>query len=189
MKTFAIANHTGSVSVVTAKNLPNDGQPVKNLSVTDSTLALRYGVVDGVIVDKFPTQTDEQILTDILAGHVAQAALEAVSELSVTKRNKIAQVRQHFDGIVSGLKADGASYEVDTWATQKEEYMLWIANNAAMTPYVDALAVARQVDKTALMGKIGAKVVGLASLQGSQHFLEKLIETATTAEEVAAVTF
>ena len=102
---------------------------------------------------------------------------------------KIAAIRAHFESLVAGLKADAAPYEVETWAVQTAEYSAWAANNTVPTPYVSALAAARGMTLADLMAKIGAKVAGLASIQGAQHALEAAVNAATTQDELDAVVF
>ena len=102
---------------------------------------------------------------------------------------KIAAIRAHFESLVAGLKADAAPYEVETWAVQTAEYSAWVANNTTPTPYVSALAAARSMTLADLMAKIGAKVAGLASIQGAQHALEAAVNAATTQAELDAVVF
>ena len=102
---------------------------------------------------------------------------------------KIAAIRAHFESLVAGLKADAAPYEVETWAVQTAEYSAWAANNTTPTPYVSALAAARSMTLADLMAKIGAKVAGLASIQGAQHALEAAVNAATTQDELDAVVF
>ena len=105
------------------------------------------------------------------------------------KTQKITSIRTHFGGLVAGLKADAAPYEVETWAVQTAEYSAWAANNTVPTPYVSALAAARGMTLADLMAKIGAKVAGLASIQGMQHALEAAVNAATTQAELDAVVF
>ena len=112
-----------------------------------------------------------------------------VLSLTELKAQKISAIRTHFDGLVAGLKADAAPYEVETWAVQTTEYSAWMANNATPTPYVSALAAARGMTLADLMAKIGAKVAGLASIQGMQHALEAAVNAATTQAELDAVVF
>jgi len=102
---------------------------------------------------------------------------------------KIAAIRAHFESLVAGLKADAAPYEVETWAVQTAEYSAWAANNTTPTPYVSALAAARGMTLADLIAKIGAKVAGLASIQGAQHALEAAVNAATTQAELDAVVF
>lgn len=56
---------------------------VLELKEGDSTLALRYALVDGKIVDKFEGKTDEQVLAQIQAD--AEAAQAAVATAPVSK--------------------------------------------------------------------------------------------------------
>lgn len=107
--------------------------------------------------------------------------------LAEAKSAKIAAIRIHFNGIVSAVKADAAPYEIDTWETQRAEYMAWQANNATPTPYVSSLAAARGIGVPELMAKIAPKVAGFAGIQGTQHKLEKLVEAAATIADVDAV--
>ena len=112
-----------------------------------------------------------------------------VLSLTELKAQKISAIRAKFDGLVAGLKTDAAPYEVETWAVQTAEYSAWVANNATPTPYVSALAAARGMTLADLMAKIGAKVAGLASIQGAQHALEAAVNAATTQDELDAVVF
>jgi len=113
----------------------------------------------------------------------------AVLSLTELKAQKISTIRAKFDGLVEGLKSDAAPYEVETWAVQTAEYSAWVANNTTPTPYVSALAAARGMTLADLMAKIGAKVAGLASIQGAQHALEAAVNAATTQAELDAVVF
>jgi len=113
----------------------------------------------------------------------------AVLSLTELKAQKISAIRAHFEGLVAGLKADAAPYEVETWAVQTAEYSAWVANNTTPTPYVSALAAARGMTLADLMAKIGAKVAGLATIQGMQHALEAAVNAATTQAELDAVVF
>ena len=113
----------------------------------------------------------------------------AVLSLTELKAQKISTIRAKFDGLVEGLKSDAAPYEVETWAVQTAEYSAWVANNTTPTPYVSALAAARGMTLADLIAKIGAKVAGLASIQGAQHALEAAVNAATTQAELDAVVF
>ena len=143
---------------------------------------MRYQLNDGQV-----------ILADkaFIDANYPDAALlpEPAPDLSVLKAQKISAIRIHFEGLVAGLKADAAPYEVETWAVQTAEYSAWAANNTVPTPYVSALAAARSMTLADLMAKIGAKVAGLASIQGMQHALEAAVNAATTQAELDAVVF
>jgi len=121
------------------------------------------------------------------AARDAELAAQAPARLVEHKAHKIAAIRAKFDGLVAGLKADAAPYEVETWSVQTAEYSAWMANSATATPYVSALAAARGVPLPDLMAKIGMKVAGLASVQGAQQALEAAVKAAVDEAAVDAV--
>lgn len=77
MKTYLIADDQGSVNIVSTLVQP-DAPFVTELAPGASTLALRYQVVDGTVVDNYPAQTDEEILAAVL-----NAPVEAAAEVSL----------------------------------------------------------------------------------------------------------
>lgn len=107
--------------------------------------------------------------------------------LPTLKAQKIAAIRAHFGNMVDALKADAAPYEVETWSVQTAEYSAWVADNFTPTPYISALAAARGLTLDALMGKLGAKVAGLATIQGTQHALETAANAATTEAQLQEI--
>ena len=109
--------------------------------------------------------------------------------LDALKAEKIAALRIHFEGLVASVKSACAPYEIDTWETQRAEYMAWQSNSLTPTPYVSALAEARGLAVAELMAKIAPKVAGMATIQGTQHALEKQVESATTIAQVEAITW
>ncbi len=62
-----------------------------------------------------------------------------------------------------------------------------MADNTAQTPYVTALAAARGLTLPVLMGKIGVKVAGLATIQGTQQALEDAVKAATTEAQLQEI--
>jgi hypothetical protein len=109
--------------------------------------------------------------------------------LSRAKVQKVREIRAYFDGIVTGLKASVAAYEVATWDTQRTELTAYLANANNPTPYVDSLAAARGEYRDVLFGKIKAKVEALATLQGKQQALEKQVEASTDMGTLNAITY
>jgi hypothetical protein len=119
---------------------------------------------------------------------MAVYTLPPPANLADLKVAKIAAIRRYFDAMVGALKADAAPYEVETWDRQALEYSAWAANNGSNTPYVTALAAARGITLAALMGKIGIKVAGLATIQGMQQALEDAVKAATTEAQLQEIT-
>jgi hypothetical protein len=115
--------------------------------------------------------------------------IDPVAALSRAKVQKTREIRAHFDGIVTGLKASVAAYEVATWDTQRTELTAYLASANNPTPYVDSLATARGETRDVLFGKIKAKVEALATLQGKQQALEKQVEAAIDMGTLNAITY
>lgn len=107
--------------------------------------------------------------------------------LESLKFDLIIQLRNDFNYKINTVKQDNASYEIDTWATQCSEWTSYIQDNNNPTPYVDALATARGVPKAELMAKIGLKVVGIATIQGTQHRIEDQIKASPTKEVLNSI--
>lgn len=140
---------------------------------------MRYQLPDGNVV-----LADQ----DFIDRHHPDAVLiPNAPTLPELKAQKIFTIRRHFGAIVDALKADAAPYEVDTWDRQALEYSTWSADNTAQTPYVAALAAARGLTLTELMVKIGAKVAGLATIQGTQQALEDAVKAATTEAQLQEI--
>ncbi|MBZ0103994.1 MAG: hypothetical protein K8H84_00035 [Sulfuricella denitrificans] len=119
----------------------------------------------------------------------AAFGLPVPASLLEAKAAKTQAIRDYFERVVQSVKAAAAPYEIATWETQRTEYMAWQADPATPTPYVSALAAARGLTVPELMAKIAPKVAGFATIQGTQHRLEKLVEAATTIAEVEAITW
>ena len=74
MRNYFVVNDNNIVSIVSA--------PIAEAGWTEvpegaSLLALRYGIVDGAVVDLHPTVTDEQLLESIALASTEQAAVQA----------------------------------------------------------------------------------------------------------------
>jgi hypothetical protein len=159
-----------------------------------SNLACRLKLVEGEVVDAYPGMTDAEAVAAVEAEIKAEDDAEVaarkgfdVNNLAGAKGFKLKQIRDRFNAIIAGIKADAAPYELETWDIQRAEYMAFLANAEAPTPYVEGLATARGISKAELMAKIGSKITGLATVQGTQHSLEKAVEAAATLAEVNAI--
>jgi hypothetical protein len=160
------------------------------------TLSRRYQMIDGVIADLHPGKSDDEVFADEQAAAVQQAVAARQAKLMAgfpstldgKKAAHLHMIRTYYAGVIARIKADVAAYELETWDIQREEYVRYLIDPAAPTPYVDGLCFARTLDKAALMEKIGNKVRGLAVIQGTQHMLEKSVEEATTVEQLDAIT-
>ena len=157
-----------------------------NIGAITGTASGANGLPEGLVYIDPPegfdiTQINDYTLVD------GVLTIDPVAALSRAKLSKIRAIRGKYDGIMQGIKATVAAYEVQTWDTQRNELTAYLANPTNPTPYVDSLAAARGETRDVLFGKIKVKVDAMAALQGQQHALEKQVEVATTLEEVNAV--
>lgn len=158
------------------------------------TPASFYKLVDGEAVERFPggdfasklarAEHAARIERD---GQTLQVRGQDVNSLAAWQALYIERVREHANSIVGSFRKAGAAYEEETWEIQRQEYISFLKDPTNPTPYCDALAAARQLSRDALMDLVGEKLAGLATIQGTQHHIESLIETAQTVEEVQAI--
>ena len=109
-------------------------------------------------------------------------------ELKARKLNEInALYQQAIADMTPGYPDD----ERLTFDKQEQEARAWLADNSASTPFVDALAAGRQMDKAELVNRIIAKADAFAFasglLTGQRQRYEDLLDVAETAEAVAAI--
>ena len=156
-------------------------------SIAGMTSDENYNVTGYVLADMPEgfdiTQINDYTLVD------GVLTIDPTAALARAKLTKMRAIRSHFDGVVNGIKATVAAYEVATWDTQRNELTAYLANPANPTPYVDSLALARGETRDTLFPKIKAKVDAMAALQGTQQMLEKQVEAATTLAEVESVSW
>ena len=111
---------------------------------------------------------------------IANRKLQKLSEINVAYQQAIAKM-------TSGYPDD----ERLTFDKQEQEARAWLADNSAPTPFVDALAAGRQMEKAELVSRIIAKADAFAlasgSLTGQRQRYEDLLDAASTAEAVEAI--
>ena len=111
---------------------------------------------------------------------IANRKLQKLSEINVAYQQAIAKM-------TSGYPDD----ERLTFDKQEQEARAWLADNSAPTPFVDALAAGRQMEKAELVSRIIAKADAFAlasgSLTGQRQRYEDLLDAVSTAEAVEAI--
>ena len=110
------------------------------------------------------------------------------SQLKIEKLNEINALYQQAIATLTPTYPDD---ERLTFDKQEQEARAWLADNSTSTPFIDALAAGRQMDKAELVNRIIAKAdaFALASgrLTGQRQRYEDLLDAAETAEEVEAI--
>lgn len=133
-------------------------------------------VQDGVIVgtSSMPTDFTTELDRDLVNNHMGKDLVVAL------KDHLIEYTTDLLDLEIAGLNGGYPSSEKGTFAIQQTEWASWTADNAASTPFVDALATARGMTKADLMAKIGANVTAIATAVGNKQSRVNAINACTT---------
>lgn len=111
-----------------------------------------------------------------------------LDELKAIKLNEINILYQQSIATLTPTYPDD---ERLTFDKQEQEARAWLADNSFSTPFVDALAAGRQMDKAELVSRIIAKADAFAlasgSLTGQRQRYEDMLDVAETPEAVAAI--
>lgn len=110
------------------------------------------------------------------------------SQLKIEKLNEINVLYQQAIATLTPTYPDD---ERLTFDKQEQEARAWLTDNSTPTPFVDALAAGRQMDKAELVSRIIAKAdafaVASGLLTGQRQRYEDLLDAASTAEDVVAI--
>lgn len=111
-----------------------------------------------------------------------------LDELKAIKLNEINILYQQSIATLTPTYPDD---ERLTFDKQEQEARSWLADNSTSTPFVDALATGRQMDKAELVNRIIAKADAFAIasglLTGQRQRYEDMLDAAETADAVAAI--
>lgn len=112
-------------------------------------------------------------------------------ELEYVKALKLNQLIQQADAAVAPIINTYPKIEVDSWPKQIEEANAWLADNTAITPLIDGIAMQRGIDKTVLVGKILENSFNYSTISGNvigaRQKLEGQIIAASTLAEIEAI--
>ena len=112
-------------------------------------------------------------------------------ELPELKAIKLTEITSAYEQAIANLTTTYPDDERLTFDKQEQEARAWLADDSAPTPFVDALAAGRQMEKTELVSRIIAKADAFAIasglLTGQRQRYEDLLDAADTAEDVAAI--
>lgn len=107
------------------------------------------------------------------------------------KREKLTGVNSAYEVALSAVKDGYPPSEILSWDKQEKEARAYLADNAAPTPFIDALSTERGVTKPELVSRIMAKVnaaeVYIGTQTGKRQRLEDQINAATTEAELALI--
>lgn len=115
----------------------------------------------------------------------------APPELLEIKAAKLKEINIAYQEAIATLTPTYPDDERLTFDKQETEARAWMADKSASTPFIDALAIGRQMDKAELVSRIIAKADAFAlasgSLTGQRQRYEDMLDVAETADAVAAI--
>ena len=100
-----------------------------------------------------------------------------------TERNDnsylLSKANADFEAAISSLTSSVPTSEISTWTKQESEARAYLLDSNASTPFIDAICLARDCDKSYLIGKIiekaDAYAIAVGTLTGIRQKLEKEI--------------
>ena len=108
-----------------------------------------------------------------------------VPTITQSKDSALTRINSAFESAAAALTAGYPPTECLTWPDQHRETLAWQANNATPTPYLDALALARGMDRLEYVNRTVSKIAmfkaASAALVGKRQKLADQIAAATTA--------
>ena len=105
------------------------------------------------------------------------------NEVIKTERNDnsylLSKANSDFEAAISSLTSSVPTSEISTWTKQESEARAYLLDSNASTPFIDAICLARECDKSYLVGKIiekaDAYAIAVGTLTGIRQKLEKEI--------------
>lgn len=138
-----------------------------------------------------PEQRDGKWYQTWVLTPVTHTPEEESERLKAIKANKLAEINSAYQQAIATLTPTYPDDERLTFDKQEQEARAWLADDSTSTPFVDALAAGRQMDKAELVSRIIAKADAFAlasgSLTGQRQRYEDLLDDAETADAVAAI--
>ena len=138
-----------------------------------------------------PEQRDGKWYQTWVLTPVTRTPEEEAERLKAIKANKLAEVNAAYAAAIAALTPTYPDDERLTFDKQEAEARAWLADNSAPTPFVDALAAGRHMDKAELVARIIAKADAFAlasgSLTGQRQRYEDMLDDAATLADVAAI--
>lgn len=123
---------------------------------------------------------------------VTEEFLESIEPtLDELKTEKLKEINDAYDNVVSSLVSDYPSSEILTFDKQEQEALAWSSDENADTPLIDALAKGRGINKEELVSRILKKSdvfsVTIGYLTGLRQKYEDELKLAQTKEEIDSI--
>ena len=115
-----------------------------------------------------------------------QAIIDSFDELVPARAEAKARIVEQSQSYMQQIESEYPSFERATWPTQKAEIEAWGLDSASLTPLLDNIAIAREMDRVTLLNRTLAKVqaynIQAAYLAGTRQKLEDEIDNSINFE-------
>lgn len=164
----------------------------QSLTIAIAAVCPIHGVSIGRKDDKSTWRIDfKEEATPAQRAAAAQVVAQFAPLLVIAKAAKVAQVNAMFEAAAARLTAEYPDPEKLTWPLQEREALAWQADNAAPTPYINALAAARGITRVDYLNrtltKVGQFRAASAVLVGRRQRYEDEMKAAELAGDAAAI--
>lgn len=122
-----------------------------------------------------------------------QKIIDIYDSLPSAKIEAKARIVKQSNAVMQSIEDSYPEFEKKTWTYQKYEVEAWALDNNALTPTIDAIALARGVDRLAQLTRVKAKVVTYSDstnkLTGLRQKYFDDIESSTDIDFISSINF
>ena len=122
-----------------------------------------------------------------------QAIIDSFDELVPARVESKARIVDQSQAYMQQIESEYPSFERATWPTQKAEIEAWGLDSASLTPLLDNIAIAREMDRITLLNRTLAKVqaynIQAAYLAGTRQKLEDEIDKSIDLDFISSINF
>lgn len=156
------------------------------------TIRKELQLADGIPLPSDVLRISEEEWEDArFMAHVEDGKIVLGPELAELKTAKLAEINTAYQQAIAEMTPGYPDDERLTFDKQEQEARGWLADNSFPTPFVDALAAGRRMNKVELVNRIIAKADAFAIasglLTGQRQRYEDLLDAAKTTADVAAI--
>ncbi len=122
-----------------------------------------------------------------------QEIIDSFDPLINARAEAIKRINEQSQSYMQSVEDEYPEFEKRTWSAQSAEANAWALDDTSLTPVLDAIALARGVDRLTIISKAYAKSLNYtntaASLAGARQALESQIIESTDIDFICTVSF
>lgn len=114
--------------------------------------------------------------------------IEPEFNIDAYKSEKYLALKSWHDAQTKNMKAKYSASEVESFLDKRNEALAWSLNQAAPTPYIDAMSGGDAATRLILLNSILDKVKAAAQLEAYVLYIRDQIEASSTKEQIDSIT-